>query len=69
MGFYRLADLPYCIGEEMDETRKIEIREVSADELKAMDEAARARELEAFAADPSIQMPLAGYAKGSVVSW
>lgn len=42
---------------------------VSARELRRMDEAARKRDLEAFARNPSMRMPLSGYAKRSVVAW
>lgn len=42
---------------------------VSAQELKRMDDAARKRDIEAFARNPSMRMPLSGYAKRSVVAW
>lgn len=47
----------------------VEFRKISTDKLRAMDEAARKRELEAFECDPSIKMPLSGFAKHSVVDW
>ena len=50
-------------------SRGVEFHTVSAEELRRMDDVARKRELEAFDRDPSIRMPLSGYARGAVVDW